>query len=214
VAGVRVLEVASMLPYADNYRARYYDQSIGRFLSEDPLRFAVGGANFYPYALNSPTDFVDPSGRTWQTNWNFFWNWVRGTGDRTRDYGPNDVETQEIENSPGAEAARNAFYRAHCRTIRKRIGYGTAQAYWDTIADPLTADWSSTAAQVGGFGGASAINNGDGTVTYIIPNVAGTHSFFFHLVPDRSSPTGWMSNIDQVFHWTEPIDPTRNCGCK
>src|SRR5437868_6962724 len=113
------------------YRARYYDPNVGRFLSEDALRFAKGGANFYPYVLNSPLNFVDPSGRTWQTNWNFFWDWVRGQGERTREYGPNDVETQEMENSPGAEVVRNAFYRAHCRSIRKRIGYGTAEAFWD-----------------------------------------------------------------------------------
>jgi RHS repeat-associated protein len=43
------------------YRARYYDQSAGRFLSEDPLRFS-GGRDFYAYALNSPSNFADPTG--------------------------------------------------------------------------------------------------------------------------------------------------------
>jgi len=42
-------------------RARYYDPSAGRFLSEDPIRF-LGGANFYPYVGNSPTNFFDPLG--------------------------------------------------------------------------------------------------------------------------------------------------------
>ncbi len=42
-------------------RARYYDPSIGRFLSEDPIGFG-GGNNFYPYVGNNPTNFTDPTG--------------------------------------------------------------------------------------------------------------------------------------------------------
>ena len=42
------------------YRARYYDPTVGRFLSEDP----IGGAeqNVYEYAFNEPTKLTDPSG--------------------------------------------------------------------------------------------------------------------------------------------------------
>jgi len=43
------------------YRARYYDPKIGRFISEDPLRFIVG-TNFYPYVENRPTNSRDPLG--------------------------------------------------------------------------------------------------------------------------------------------------------
>jgi RHS repeat-associated protein len=43
------------------YRARYYDQSAGRFLGEDPTHFLTS-ANFYPYVGNSPTEANDPSG--------------------------------------------------------------------------------------------------------------------------------------------------------
>ncbi|MHB8503912.1 MAG: RHS repeat-associated core domain-containing protein [Candidatus Acidiferrales bacterium] len=49
------------------YRARYYDSSVGRFLSEDRLRFQ-GGANFYRYVQNSSyvqnslSVWIDPSG--------------------------------------------------------------------------------------------------------------------------------------------------------
>ena len=49
------------------YRARYYDQSTGRFLSEDALRFRTG-TNFYAYVRNQPTDFIDPSGM-FPTSW-------------------------------------------------------------------------------------------------------------------------------------------------
>jgi hypothetical protein len=41
-------------------RARYYDQSTGRFLSRDPL--SIGPS--YAYAANSPCRFIDPTGLT------------------------------------------------------------------------------------------------------------------------------------------------------
>ncbi|HEY6020214.1 MAG TPA: RHS repeat-associated core domain-containing protein, partial [Candidatus Paceibacterota bacterium] len=43
------------------YRARYYDPAIGRFLSEDPLRFR-SGSDFYGYVENSAVNLIDPSG--------------------------------------------------------------------------------------------------------------------------------------------------------
>lgn len=43
------------------YRARYYDPTIGRFLSEDPIGFN-GGINLYTYVGNRPVNFIDPFG--------------------------------------------------------------------------------------------------------------------------------------------------------
>ena len=40
-------------------RARYYDTSTGRFLSEDPIK---DGVNWYVYAGNNPITFWDPLG--------------------------------------------------------------------------------------------------------------------------------------------------------
>ncbi len=40
-------------------RARYYDPSVGRFISEDPIG---DGLNWYTYAGNNPIMFIDPSG--------------------------------------------------------------------------------------------------------------------------------------------------------
>ena len=42
-------------------RARYYEPTVGRFINEDPLRFAAG-SNFYPYVRNDPTNLTDPLG--------------------------------------------------------------------------------------------------------------------------------------------------------
>jgi RHS repeat-associated protein len=44
-----------------NYRARYYDPAIGRFLREDPRKFK-GGIDFYVYVSNQPLNLVDPYG--------------------------------------------------------------------------------------------------------------------------------------------------------
>ena len=43
------------------YRARYYDQSTGRFINEDPLRFS-GGMNFFAYVHDNPVALDDPTG--------------------------------------------------------------------------------------------------------------------------------------------------------
>ena len=56
--------------------ARYYDSTVGRFCSADP----VGGEtndpqtwNRYTYSQNDPIDFTDPSGQHW-------WNWALEIG--------------------------------------------------------------------------------------------------------------------------------------
>jgi RHS repeat-associated protein len=45
------------------YRARYYDPSAGRFISEDPVGFEEAG-NFYRYVNNKPVTLIDPTGLT------------------------------------------------------------------------------------------------------------------------------------------------------
>jgi len=54
-----------------NYRARYYDASIGRFDSEDPLRVNAT-IDFYPYVLNDPVRWRDPNGR--KIDWGSIYN--------------------------------------------------------------------------------------------------------------------------------------------
>jgi RHS repeat-associated protein len=44
------------------YRARYYDPTIQKFLSSDPIEFLSGDFNFYRYVGNDPVNYVDPSG--------------------------------------------------------------------------------------------------------------------------------------------------------
>jgi len=57
----RELDSESGLYY---YRNRYYDSSIGRFISEDPLGLTGGDINLYVYTKNNPINFRDPLGLT------------------------------------------------------------------------------------------------------------------------------------------------------
>jgi RHS repeat-associated protein len=46
-------------------RARYYNPSLQRFISEDPLGLGGGDVNLYAYVANAPMDFTDPFGLAW-----------------------------------------------------------------------------------------------------------------------------------------------------
>ncbi|NLW48759.1 MAG: peptidoglycan DD-metalloendopeptidase family protein [Firmicutes bacterium] len=45
------------------FNARWYDQEIGRFISEDPIK---DGLNWYTYAVNNPLRYIDPSGLAYE----------------------------------------------------------------------------------------------------------------------------------------------------
>ena len=51
----------TMTTGASYYRARYYDPTLGRFVSEDPIGFD-GGIDFYAYVDNDVTKSRDPLG--------------------------------------------------------------------------------------------------------------------------------------------------------
>ena len=42
--------------------ARYYDPTVGKWTTQDPMSFAAGDSNLYRYVNNSPTNWTDPSG--------------------------------------------------------------------------------------------------------------------------------------------------------
>ena len=55
-------EAAPEYPQASYYRARYYDPTTARFLTEDPIGFSSGDINVYRYSFNGPVNLDDPSG--------------------------------------------------------------------------------------------------------------------------------------------------------
>ncbi len=60
---------------------RWYDPSIGRWLSEDPIGFAGDPSNLYRPMGNAPTMYVDPSGL-----WRWF-GWFRGPEAPAKEWG-------------------------------------------------------------------------------------------------------------------------------
>ena len=57
-------------------RARHYDPTIGRFLSEDP----IWSINLYPYADNNPIMGIDPEGEVLEYIYTNFWGQVKMIG--------------------------------------------------------------------------------------------------------------------------------------
>jgi hypothetical protein len=70
-----------------------------------------------------------------------------------------------MKRSPGANQLGDAFYNSGCMPVAS-FQYSTLAAAWETIFNQATRDLSSTAFQVGGFDGATATPNADGTVTF------------------------------------------------
>jgi RHS repeat-associated protein len=66
------------------YRARYYDPTIGRFISEDPKAYA-GRSSLYNYVGGNPMTYTDPSG-----NVRIYGNWCGPdwTGGLVEEYNP------------------------------------------------------------------------------------------------------------------------------
>jgi len=146
------------------------------------------------------------------SNGAFLADFLTGSGATVRCYGPKTNETKDMMRSPGATKIRNAFYAGGGKGFSggEEGSYGTWQAAWD--AGPFAPlHWDQTEFQVGGFGGASAVNNGDGTVTFKIPNEAGSRSFLYHAVPNRTGTIGPLRTITQEFQWTEKIGKSK-CG--
>jgi RHS repeat-associated protein len=70
------------------YRARYYQPNLGRFLSEDPAGFS-GGTDFYDYVQGDPIDFDDPSGLI-KMKIHGYWCGPNWTGGLWEQYHPED----------------------------------------------------------------------------------------------------------------------------
>lgn len=59
-AGTPMMQATYDYDKATYYRARYYNPTTGRFLSEDPAGF-LGGINKYAYVGDDPTDIRGPT---------------------------------------------------------------------------------------------------------------------------------------------------------
>ena len=126
----------------DYYRARYYNPTTGRFLSEDPSGLR-GGINLYAYAGGSPTNFTDPSGL------------------KPHDPGCNTVSVLGCDGNGGGRRGRggNGFLSPELIaqiSITEALGGGPE----DPIADVVSAGEVVAAVGAGGDAAAAASLNG------------------------------------------------------
>jgi RHS repeat-associated protein len=136
------------------YGARYYDSSLGRFLSADTIVPQAGNPqalNRYSYVNNSPLKYVDPSGHCWG-----FASGLRGTGA----YGAtcNNIDmaltiVQSPKTSAGQKAGAGAYLFAE-GAAHIAVVAGTAVLAGEGIAATGTA-LSGSAAATGAAGTAS-----------------------------------------------------------
>lgn len=141
-------------------------------------------------------------------NQQFLADWITGNLPARIVYDPNSIQVRDMRESLNVKRAIDEFYAEGTPKL-KEFGHPTSEAYWETVVNPFTANWKSTAMQVGGYADATITNNDNGTMTIRIGNVAGTKSFFYHLLPNLPNKTGPMHSVEQIFEWTEPIDLTR-----
>jgi RHS repeat-associated protein len=148
----------------------------------------------------------DPNTLLGLHNWELLYDFLSGTGSADRYYDSDTIQTFQMRQSPGAKKLREAFYNSGCKGV-STFEYTTKEAALETAFGPK-ADWSNTAFQVGGFDKAMAINNGNGTATFIIYNEASRSSFLYHglyLFTVQNRIGGPLRTIRQTFVWSENI---------
>jgi len=187
------------------YGFRFYDPNLQRWVNRDPIG-EEGGINPHQCSQNQPPNGWDTDGLTYRSNLEFLLRWLLGL-QPDMVYPIDSSQSREMQQSVGAAWLRDQFYNRGFPP-EFEIPDTTFRAFNDTWLNPFTKDFSSTAFQVGGFRGNVTLNS-NGTITFCIPNTAGTQSFFYHLVPDMPWKHGPMRTVHQTFQWTEPFDPRR-----
>jgi RHS repeat-associated protein len=112
------------------YRARYYDQSVGRFLSEDPSGLG-GGINFYSYTGDSPANRKDALGLDYTTYQSVIAPVVYVNASITI-YGP------------GANDALASQWQQYITNAwNKNPGFGKCKVHFNVqvVADPSATHW-------------------------------------------------------------------------
>ncbi len=140
-------------------------------------------------------------------NQQFLVDWTTGDLPTRIVYAPDSIQVRDMAASPNVKRTIDEFYAKGAPKIHP-FRHDTFDAFWETIANRSTRNLKSTAMQVGGYVG-TITNSGNGTMTIRIENTAGARSFFYHLLPNLPGKSGPMHNVEQVFEWTIPIDPTR-----
>jgi RHS repeat-associated protein len=124
-----------------HYRARYYDQSAGRFLNEDPTGFRGGSPSFYSYVANSPPNLKDTIGLDYSTSYN---------------NGVITISSVVTIIGPGASDELAAKWKHAIETAwNKNPGYGKCKVVFDV---DVNTDWTLSLTEEGIVSGHNLIN--------------------------------------------------------
>lgn len=170
------------------------------------------------------------------SNEEFLEMFLAGSGnDRQVHSARGDQMLEAFIKSPGAEAIRQQYVRNDNPEFTDKLGYGTVQAFKDTMLPHVGAsglelpDYSNPGVHVGGFGNppkeyqpwaACTATRCDAEgkptkqgehVQFQVVNIAGQHSWFYHLPKAKDKPIGEQGErrtIVEIFRWTEPLTHT------
>lgn len=130
---------------ASYYRARYYDQSSGRFISEDPIRWSGGSNDFYAYVRSNAVNLRDPYG-LWLTYIGDISNWAKALSYLRLDPGmagiiaylstiSEDLKIVETAEPCGTDSSggydpktRTIYWNPHCAYACEHGGAGNSPA--------------------------------------------------------------------------------------
>ena len=115
-------------------KARWYDSSLGRFLSEDPLQFASGDSNFYRYVGNSPGNGIDPDGRLACGGLCIGGLAIYAFGAGALYYGAHEAEQGVINDDDARFMHGMTFVRGGINTAFSGLSIATAGAFTPAIA--------------------------------------------------------------------------------
>jgi hypothetical protein len=101
-----------------------------------------------------------------KANWELLEQFLNGTGKTTQLHSDRgDPQLQQFIQSPGAQAMRDQFAKGGYPAYTDKLGYGSIQAFVDTVAKPLIdsagsgfsnlldeTHWGNVTTQIGGFG--------------------------------------------------------------
>jgi hypothetical protein len=163
-----------------------------------------GGINLYPYTANNAINRIDPFGLTWTESLGMFLEWLTGSGQEYRTFGPASNQVKDMMNAPGVNRAREAFYKKNegrCGTPEPLTNFNPGfglEGLWQAGLNP-------TQQFVGNYR-IDITPNPDRTITFNLTNTTSMTSFTYGLGPswDRSilRPGG---NMTQTYTWKEPF---------
>jgi hypothetical protein len=161
------------------------------------------------FAGNDPIGRFDADGLSWTESIGLFGDWVSGSGEQFRYFGPASNQAGDMKSAPGVNKARDFFTRKNrqalcCEDLQPVTNFKATfgpKGLWD-------AGLNSTRQFVGSYKINITVRQtapDKCEIRFLLFNTTSATSFFYGLFP--SWERKWFfkpgGNIDQVITWTE-----------